>query len=287
MKNYKCVSKLLYRWSLNFRPSGSNDRPLLEHVGARDPCTFVALKKLLKKHSPDLVFLLETKINGSKTGNLKVSLRFNSCVNVDSIGNSGGLLLLWKDSIAVTILSFSTGYIDARISISDDFEWHFSGFYGDPNPSKRKVSWSLLRHLRDTDSLLWIYEGDFNELLSMNDKVGGSDKSFSGMTQFWQAVDDCNLYDLSYSCHRLTSDNKRDDKNHIQERLDRFLASSSWRDHFRNAHVTNLSFSSSDHHPILLNCVSNAHFLNIISRNFRFETYWLKDDEYNNLVKEA
>ncbi|TXG68544.1 hypothetical protein EZV62_003479 [Acer yangbiense] len=150
-------------------------------LGLGNPRAFAALRRLMKKHSPDLVFLSKTKSNGFKADNVKVSLGFNNCFSVDSCGNSGGLLLLWKDSIVVSVLSFSSGHIDARISMSDGFVWHFSGFYGDPNPNKRRFSWSLLRRLRDTNSLSWVYGDNFNELLSMSDKAGGSDKSFSGM----------------------------------------------------------------------------------------------------------
>ncbi|TXG73106.1 hypothetical protein EZV62_001685 [Acer yangbiense] len=154
----------------------------------------------------------------------------------DSLGNSGGLLLLWKDTVDITILFFSSGHIDARVGMLDGFLWHFSGFYGDPIANNRKYSWSLLRRLRDTDNLPWVYGGDFNELLSLNDKVGGSDKNV--------LVDECNLYDLGFSGPKLTWNNKRDGKHNIQERLDRFLANSGWRDHFKDAQFSHLHLNS-------------------------------------------
>ncbi|KAK2648256.1 hypothetical protein Ddye_015745 [Dipteronia dyeriana] len=104
-------------------------------------------------------------------------------------------------------------------------------FYGDPIANNKKGSWSLLRRLREIDNLPW-------------------------------TVDKCNLYDLGFSGPRLTWNNKRDGKHNIQERLDRFLANSGWKYHYRNAQVSHLGFYTSDHRSILLNCSSKVLFLN-------------------------
>ena len=58
--------------------------------------------------------------------------------------------------------------------MDDGFLWRFLGFYGDPSPNKRV-------NLREVDSLPWVCGGDFNELLCMNEKVGGSKKSITWM----------------------------------------------------------------------------------------------------------
>ncbi|TXG53075.1 hypothetical protein EZV62_022244 [Acer yangbiense] len=59
-----------------------------------NPRMFAALKRLFKKHSPDLVFLSKTKLGGSCVGKIWNLLGFGSGFSVDSIGKSGGLLLL-------------------------------------------------------------------------------------------------------------------------------------------------------------------------------------------------
>ena len=69
--------------------------------------------------------------------------------------------------------------------------------------------------------------GDFNELLAISEKVGGSDRFFIGMFQFREAVDDCDLVDLGFSGSCFTWNNRRDGVDSIQERLDRFLADTS------------------------------------------------------------
>ncbi|KAK2641855.1 hypothetical protein Ddye_023618 [Dipteronia dyeriana] len=248
---------------------------------------FAALLRLLKKHSSTFVFLLETKLKGNRYSNISQLRGYNNWFSVDSVGNSEGLLILWKDCVMGSVLSSSAGYIDIRFSMEDGFGWHFTGFYGESNPSKRVASWSLLRRLGDVDTLPWVCGGDFNELLSMSDKVGGSDKSLSSMNLFRQAVDDCNLIDLGYSGPRLTWNNKRDGKWNIQERLDKYLVTNQWRDKFWNASVSHLGFNSSDHRPILLNCTSVFPFFFGKDRSFKLEPFWLKEADYHSTVVEA
>ncbi|KAK3205161.1 hypothetical protein Dsin_019207 [Dipteronia sinensis] len=108
--------------------------------------------------------------------------------------------------------------------MEDGFMWPFLGFYGDPPPCKRVDSWDLLHHLLEVYGPPWVCERDFNELLCLKEKMGGSDKSFSGMFRFKQAIQDCDLVDLGYSGPRLTWNNRRDGKSNILERLDMYLA---------------------------------------------------------------
>ncbi|KAK2637678.1 hypothetical protein Ddye_025473 [Dipteronia dyeriana] len=167
-------------------------------------------ENMISNHSPEFIFPSETKVNGNKASRVKEVLGFNGCFSVDSVGISGGLMLLWKDILVVTVLSFSSGHIDARVRMEDGFLWRFTGFYGDPKASKMSASWSLLRRLKGINNLLWLCGGYFNKLLSMKDKVGGSDKGFVGMFLFRKVVDECNLSDLGYSGLRRTWNNKRD-----------------------------------------------------------------------------
>ncbi|OMO54692.1 reverse transcriptase [Corchorus capsularis] len=48
----------------------------------------------------------------------------------------------------------------------------FTGFYGKPETSYRNESWQLLSTLRGQSSLPWMCAGDFNELLSNDEKIG-------------------------------------------------------------------------------------------------------------------
>ena len=124
-------------------------------------------------------------------------------------------MLLWKKELQVTVISYSVGHIDARIQMEDGFLWRFSGMYGDPSTSKRVNSWALMGQLSEVDGLPRVCGGDFNEVLCMNEKFGGSEKSITGMIRFKQAIDKCDLIDLGSTGPRYTWNNKREGKYNI------------------------------------------------------------------------
>lgn len=64
---------------------------------------------------------------------LRVKMLFDNCLTVDSVGLSGGLMLLWKGELDLSVLSFSLGHIDSCVrSRNGNFVWRFTGFYGNP-----------------------------------------------------------------------------------------------------------------------------------------------------------
>ncbi|XP_073019456.1 uncharacterized protein [Primulina eburnea] len=89
-------------------------------------------------------------------------------------GRSGGLILFWKATLDVSIHSYSSGHIDCLVK---HFEkcWRFTRFYGNPEVSKRYLSWKLLWRLfgnQDRRGVPWLVRGDFNEICIDREKVG-------------------------------------------------------------------------------------------------------------------
>ncbi|KAK2652881.1 hypothetical protein Ddye_012737 [Dipteronia dyeriana] len=64
-----------------------------------------------------------------------------------------------------------------------------TGFYGHPDPGQRCHAWALLCCLQGMYHLLWPCLGDFNEILSDKEKIGGSVQNRSLMTGFQEALD--------------------------------------------------------------------------------------------------
>lgn len=143
----------------------------------RNPSTFRALKALLQANSPNLVFLSETRLAINKVDDIRKKLKFSGVFVVDRIGQGGGLMLLWDDSMSVSILSSSSGHIDVVIESDCFSEWRFTGFYENPDASLHHHSWELLKCLRDVNSLSWLVGGDFNEIRFLSKKKGGRNKA--------------------------------------------------------------------------------------------------------------
>jgi hypothetical protein len=62
---------------------------------------------MVKDKKPKMVFLMETKMSNKRVDFLKRKLGFENLFEVDSVGRSGGLVLLWKNDIRVDIQNYS------------------------------------------------------------------------------------------------------------------------------------------------------------------------------------
>ena len=69
--------------------------------------TVNALKEVIKKEAPKIVFLMETKSNKEWMVMVWDKCEFKNGFFVDSNGVSGGLALLWKEEIQLDVQTYS------------------------------------------------------------------------------------------------------------------------------------------------------------------------------------
>ena len=138
-------------------------------------------------------------------------------------GLSGGLAMFWSQGVFVAISSYSHHHIDAVIDPQEESSWRFTGFYGSPTVDGKRVAWDIFRTLRDHHHLPWLCTGDFNELLSREEKWGRLIRPEPQMLYFRQVVDECGFVDLGFIGASCTWWNRRDGAARVLERLDQGL----------------------------------------------------------------
>jgi hypothetical protein len=74
---------------------------------------------------------------------LRIRCGFNYGLIVSCVGQgwerSGGLALMWNESINVTIISYSLNHICGSVGDEESgIPWFFSGVYGHPKESNKK-----------------------------------------------------------------------------------------------------------------------------------------------------
>lgn len=104
---------------------------------------------------------------------------------------------------------------------------------------QKKHTWTFLRRLTSLSSLPWLCFGDFNEVLNLNEKIGGKDKRVCMVNDFREALRDCDLIDLGNTRYPFTWSNRRFGSNIIEEKLDRFLCNSSCWNGYHEKTVVN------------------------------------------------
>ena len=92
---------------------------------------------------------------------------------------------------------YSRSYINAVVTNSESsFKWRITSFYGNPETHHRKESWDILRSLSQKYQLPWLCFGDFNEIVSVEEKLGGVQRSQKQMDDFREVIHHCRFKDL-------------------------------------------------------------------------------------------
>ncbi|MCH82853.1 hypothetical protein A2U01_0003665, partial [Trifolium medium] len=130
------------------------------------------LSNIAQGYQPDILFLAETLSKNHTMERIRVNLKFQSCLSVDAEGRSGGLSVMWRDSISCRVMNYSRNFINLIVREKEEEEWRLTCYYGYPERGRRRQAWDLLRELRDMSELPWCIVGDFNDLLAQEDKKG-------------------------------------------------------------------------------------------------------------------
>ena len=91
--------------------------------GLGNPRAFRQLCLLVQQHYPHVLFIMETKLDSNVVTRFRNVLHFSNGLEVSRVGFGGGLLLLWKDTIDVTLLTYNTNLFDCYIKSTNSI--HF------------------------------------------------------------------------------------------------------------------------------------------------------------------
>lgn len=123
-----------------------------------------------------IIFLYETMFKKKLAENLKYKLGFKTSFVVDSgrsNGNSRGLAILWDEDIDLRIITSLQNHNCGDIWEDDSRAWRFVGLHGWPKRQNKRKTWALIQDLMVDSSIPIVFGGDFNEILSNDEKVGG------------------------------------------------------------------------------------------------------------------
>ncbi|XP_030934127.1 uncharacterized protein LOC115959733 [Quercus lobata] len=148
-----------------------------------------------------------------------------------------------------------------------------------------KLLWNNFASIAPLHELPWLLLGDFNELLSSGDKLGGNPLNLRRVQLFKDCLDTYGMVDLGFHGPRFTWVNKREEGHFIQERLDRGFANAEWRSLHPEATIHHLACTHSDHCPVLLKL--DDHGLSNLCRHFRFQPMWMSHPLFSEVVTDS
>ncbi|CAI9093869.1 OLC1v1029460C1 [Oldenlandia corymbosa var. corymbosa] len=124
-------------------------------------------------------------------------------VGVAAHGNSGGLAMLWRKDVNVSLRSFSERFIDIDVELLGE-SIRATGIYGEPNVSLRREAWDLYNSMYDTSRKPWVFFGDFNEVLSHEEFSGCCSRPTWQISALRNLFDSLQLIDMGFEGYRYT-----------------------------------------------------------------------------------
>ena len=186
----------------------------------------------------------------------------------------------------VFVLSSTKQEIHATIKeCSNNLSWLLSSIYASPRLVERRILWLNRAKVAQLHTLPWLLLGDFNEILSGEDKFGGRNINLNRALDFKGCLDASNILDLGFFGLKYTWSNQRQISNLILEMIDKCFANPTWRLLYPEASVMHLHKVFSYHYPVLMElCNSLAEVRN---KPFRFQSMWMLHPDFPRAVKES
>lgn len=124
--------------------------------------------------------------------------------------------------------------------------------YAPANNSHKRNFWQELHDYCLYLTHPFIVIGDLNEILCLEDKLGGNIPTLERFKMLNEFMNNTNTMDIPFTGNRYTWRKKEAGNDNILERLDRALVHNDWYNDFPNASIKHIDFSISDHTPIIL-----------------------------------
>ncbi|RYR76327.1 hypothetical protein Ahy_A01g000925 [Arachis hypogaea] len=147
--------------------------------------------------------------------------------------------------------------------------------------NKRREQWKKITATNYNKVEPQPFIGDFNDILTQEEKMGLHPKPHSQVREFRNFVDSNFLMDLYLKGGRFTWFGNPRNGFVTREMIDRALVNWEWRLLFENASLSTMPAISSDHCPLIL----DPKPVYKISKSFKFEVFWADHKECENIVK--
>ncbi|CAN1151985.1 hypothetical protein LINPERHAP2_LOCUS18456, partial [Linum perenne] len=223
----------------------------------------------------DVAIIVEPKISKLKASKVIEKMGFAAAFRVDAVGFKGGVWLVWDpNSVKLNVVEYGSQFIHVEGKLEDGSSYFCTAVYASPVPTERVLLWDALKRISSSMVHPWITLGDFNSILSADDKSGGAPFNRARNKSFIDMFDICGFSDLRVQGPRFTWA-----RNGILVRLDRALVNYRWLDLFPDSSTLHLHKLKSDHRPILVR--PQAQVFQSNDKPFRFISAWFTHASFN------
>ncbi|XP_060195288.1 uncharacterized protein LOC132624540 [Lycium barbarum] len=220
------------------------------------------LKYMIKEYKIPLVALQEPFIKESKIESYKYNLGMHGAY----ANNSNKIWIFWGNDIDCSIYCSEDQMVACKVVLNSSQQVFISVVYAKSRTAGREDLWRYMRVIASTINEPWVICGDFNSILSTDEKMG-----------------DCGLKDNGFSGNIFTWSNERKGEEVIWKRLDRMISNEKWSEAFAISDVIHLPRVNSDHCPLLITGKNSSQSY---VKYFRFLNFWTEIEGYQEIELE-
>jgi exonuclease III len=245
------------------------------------------IRDMVRSNQIEFLAIQETKLEEISEAMCFGLWGSNDCewVHLPSEGRSGGILSIWSKSNNSLIFSFKgEGFVGVHL------EWGFLkticfvvNVYSKCDIASKRNLWSnLINFKRGLGDGGWCVVGDFNVVVSVEERVGTNVSEVRVMStevlEFRKFVEELEVVDLPIVgrlftwCHASGC---------AMSRIDRILISDEWAHRWGNVSLWSLPRDVSDHCPLILKYSHDDWG----PKPFRFNNFWLENKKFIEIVE--
>ena len=245
------------------------------------------IKLFLQLNKVSLAGLIETRV---KEGNATTTMNgiapgWKRLHNYNDAAN-GRIWIIWDDSwYDVQLINSSAQLIHCQVKErSKGFQFNLSVIYGFNTIEQRKSLWTDLNKMAQNVISPWLIIGDFNAVLSPQDRQAGAPVNESEIRDFADCVKTMGIHELQWKGSYYTWRNKQIGNTRVLSRIDRAFGNDEWMDKWGHVILEYGNPGVSDHSTMqLVLHQSNQH----VRASFKFFNIWVEHESFLGLVEKV
>ncbi|XP_074305749.1 uncharacterized protein LOC141640971 [Silene latifolia] len=228
----------------------------------------------------------ETKINNNNVFNIANNMLDGWSVTTNCHYHKGGRVwILWQPSLFdVQILQYDAQFIHTKVhSRVSQHDFYLTMIYAFNEGCDRLDLWQKLEVINLNCTGPWALVGDFNTVLSPDERLGGNTKQ-EDMDDFINCMGTCGMTDIASTGALFTWNNKQDYSTRIYSRLDRFLVNQAWLDIYPDMVAHFYPEGLFDHCPCIVSNIKSGATKNA---SFKYFNMWGQAPGFKDKVGEV
>ncbi|RAL52409.1 hypothetical protein DM860_007266 [Cuscuta australis] len=198
--------------------------------GLNTPLKQKEVLNLIHKYNLSVLGILETKVKKDNISSVKENLRrdWESFIN-NEMHQMGMIWIHWDPKrVALKVLYSYAQMVHCHVQWHEQKLEFFTSFvYGFNELEERKSLWKDIKTYASSNEA-WCVIGDFNAVLTSEDRKGGNPVSNGETADFRDCLEKCGLEEMPFSGPYFTWNNKQKGGDRIYSKLDRMVANIEW-----------------------------------------------------------